>query len=229
MSEESTADSEIVHLTALQSIRHRPSMYIGDESGKINPNTLVIEAMCLAWSNACDGCCSTISISLIDDTVTIWDDGPGLDVTKQLSDTHSLIRAVFSEIHACRDAKANQSRDLCRVGIAVVTALSKATIYETAQCGFVWRQSFTAEDSSRKLEKIAATTEQWQRVTFVRDPTIFGPNKLTCDGVIEVHNAASNGLPPYEKNRLPAANARLTLADAATNSCIVLNAGVTKR
>ncbi|MFO0976453.1 MAG: hypothetical protein U0996_08650 [Planctomycetaceae bacterium] len=228
MPQESTADSEIVHLTALQSIRRRPSMYIGDESGKINPNTLVMEALCLAWSNACDRCCSRVSINLADDTVVIWDDGPGLDVFKQLSGSHSLIRAVFTEVHACRDAKVNQSRDLCRVGIAIVTALSRETIYETAQCGFVWRQSFTAEDPNCKLEKLAPTTEQWQRVTVIRDPAIFGPSKFTCDGVIEVHNAASNGLPPYEKNRLPAADVRLTLTDDATNRCVVLNAGVTK-
>ncbi len=223
-----TDDEPIKHLTALEAIRCRPGMYIGGPNFELDPHVLVMEALCLAWANACDQCASRIHIDLTPThDVVIWDDGPGLDVTKQLSDTHSLIRAVFTESHACRDAKTSlRNRDLCRVGIVVVTALSKNTIYETAQDGFLWRQVFSPDSPDSPLEQLTPTTDRWQRVTFNPDSVIFGDQQVTVAGVRSVFQKALTGTPTKLQPKLPAASASLTVTDQISGETVSLNSAV---
>jgi len=221
-------DGPIKHLTALEAIRRRPGMYIGGPNYQLDPHVLVMEALCLAWANACDQCTSRIQIDLTSsDDVVIWDDGPGLDVTKQLSDTHSLIRAVFTETHACREAKTSlRSRDVCRVGIVVVTALSERTTYETAQDGYLWRQNFTPDTPESTIEQLTPTPDRWQRVTFKPDSTIFGGSQISLAGIRAIFQNALAGHPAETQPRLPPASVELTATDHQTGETLTLNQAV---
>lgn len=218
----------IKHLTALEAIRCRPGMYIGGPDYELDPHVLVMEALCLAWANACDQCASRIQIDLTPtQEVVIWDDGPGLDVTKQLSDTHSLIQAVFTESHAGRDAKTSlRNRDLCRVGIVAVTALSKNTIYETAQDGYLWRQVFSPNPPDSPLQQMTPTTDRWQRVTFNPDSAIFGDQQVTVAGIRSVFQKTLTGTPTERQPKLPTTSASLIVTDQKTGETASLNSAI---
>jgi len=214
--------SSIEHLIALQAIHRRPAMYIGEA---LDPHMVVREALCLACDNACGGCASEIRISIKPDhEIAIRDNGPGLDATRKQPDSPTLIEAVFTKLFACRDAKkSSRNRGLCRAGIVVVTALSTHTMYETAQAGFVWRQSFTPDGPVAPIDKVQATTDQWQRVTFKPDDAIFGDHQITPRGIKAMIRDALDDASTEDKPPTLPASVPFTVTEEATGETFTLN------
>lgn len=116
---------EISVLSTAEAIRRRPEMYAGDIN---DPNTLVrlvVEAMCLARAQACEGLCTKIEITLLPEGfVRVEDNGHGAKLSLDENGVSAMDR-ILTELYACRDLKGGHDH-FCKIGLVAVVALSSS-------------------------------------------------------------------------------------------------------
>ena len=177
---------DIQILEGLDAVRLRPGMYIGT-TGPKGLHHLVWEIVDNSIDEAANGFCTRIIVTLHKDgSVTVEDNGRGIQVAEHPVKKVSAAEVVFTELHA--GGKFNNenyaySGGLHGVGASVVNALSRWLKLEICRDGKKYVQEYESkEDKNGKIrggvpkyplkeEGVSVTTGT--SVTFMPDDRIF--------------------------------------------------------
>ncbi len=144
-------DKDLQHLSDLEHVRERPSMYIGDTTVR-GLHHLVYEVVDNSIDEAMAGFAKTVSVTVhTDGSVTVEDDGRGIPVTKhdQLSEeldrevsTLEGVMTVLKFGGKFEKGAYQTSGGLHGVGVTVVNFLSQWAETEVSRDGFTWTQEY---------------------------------------------------------------------------------------
>ncbi|TWU12607.1 DNA topoisomerase 4 subunit B [Symmachiella macrocystis] len=202
----------IKSLSATDGIRDRPAMYLSEFGQPHAVNSLLQECLCISLDNAFEGCATEIRITLRKDgSIAIWDNGPPLPLIG--SDGLPAIQPLLTKLNACRDAKRAVHKDLCRVGVVVVNALSE---WLKVDCGIDarhWRQEYQQGSPAGPFVDIGDTTETWEQISFLPDRSLLGETQFD--------------IPTFQRwftdQQFAISNCRITLEDDVTDERILLS------
>lgn len=166
--------SDIEVLDGLETIRHRPSLYIGDVSSSESTNRLVLEALCLAIHDQTAELVQAIVVSISGDRVRIDYGGPGLPLGQYPDRKLTFIEAIMTMLFACRDAKKSEHvRSFCSAGITVTNALSVWCTITVLREGGIWRQRYERGRTKTPLERIGETDTTGTTLEFEIDRSLM--------------------------------------------------------
>lgn len=173
---------EIVLRPAVEAIRLRPHMYVGE--GGADVHHLVLEAMCLALTEGHCGSCTSLSVHVDGVNLQVSDNGLGISLEPDKAGVPFAQRAM-TVAGACRDHKEHQrlKHQLCAVGLVVVNALSSTASVVSSDGQRAWRQSYThgvPEGPFTEVEGVmpAGTTLQFQFEADFLGSSEFDPATL---------------------------------------------------
>ncbi len=183
-------DKSITHLSDLEHVRERPSMYIGDTTAR-GLHHLVYEVVDNSIDEAMAKFAKTISVTVhTDGSVTVEDDGRGIPVTKheQLSEEFdrevSTLEGVMTVLKFGgkfgKDAYAI-SGGLHGVGVTVVNFLSQWAEVEVSRDGYTWTQEYQRGEPTSPVARGRATKKTGTKTTFKADAQIFSTTKYSFD------------------------------------------------
>ena len=174
-------ESQIKVLRAMEAIRKRPGMYIGDTTPR-GLHHLAWEIVDNAIDEAMAGRCSNISVTVHpDESCTVTDDGDGIPVGPHPTEKISTVEVVFCKLHAGGkfDHRAYKvAGGLHGVGASVVNALSEWTEVEVSRDGEVYHIEFERGKKKSELRKIGKRKRSGTKVTFKADGEIFPDIRL---------------------------------------------------
>jgi DNA gyrase subunit B len=163
-------------LDIIAAIRKRPGMYVGD----VNNGSGLLHVLWEVVGNAVDehlaGFCRSIRVTLEDEgRVTVEDDGRGISVAP-MPDGVSLLETALTRVHDRATFDGHEKHvhlDGGGLGLAVVNAVSRETVVESAHGGRLHRQEFRAGSAVTPLVDLGDTARTGTRVTFAPDPEVF--------------------------------------------------------
>ena len=186
-----TYDAEsITVLEGLEAVRKRPGMYIGSVSTR-GLNHLIYEILDNSVDEHLAGFCTEIHVTLNKDgSACISDNGRGIPVGMHKKGV-SAERLVFTTLHAGGKFDNNAyktSGGLHGVGSSVVNALSEWMNVEIKTGGFIYRDSYSRGNPTKKLvggllEPEGKTTKSGTTVTFLPDAEIFDRIRFKEDDI----------------------------------------------
>lgn len=141
-SENISAD-DIEVLEGLEPIRRRAQMYVGDLSRAELPSDLILASLCHAIDEAMEGNCKHITVTIRDTEVcTCYDTGMSLKVHPRTGKVAA--ETLISILLACHNMKKNfeVGSMYCKLGLAVLNALSSEFHAEIVANGRVGRQAY---------------------------------------------------------------------------------------
>ncbi|MEM1399011.1 MAG: ATP-binding protein, partial [Pseudomonadota bacterium] len=171
---------DIEVLEGLEPVRRRPGMYVGGTDERALHH-LAAEILDNAMDEVVAGHASWIDVSLeADGTVTIRDNGRGIPVDEHPKfPGRSVLDVILTTLHSGGKFGGGAyatSGGLHGVGVSVVNALSERMIVEVARERKLWRRQFARGEPVGELESAgAAPNRRGTTVSFIPDPTIFGP------------------------------------------------------
>ncbi len=178
---------DIQHLTDLEHVRKRPSMYIGD-TGSRGLHHLVYEVVDNSIDEAMAGFASKIKVKINNDgSVTVSDDGRGIPVDRhdQLSEEEgreiSTLEGVMTKLKfggKFEKGVYQTSGGLHGVGVTVVNFLSEWCEVEVCRDGTVYQQEYERGVPTGEVSKVGSTDKVGTKTTFKPDPQIFNPTKF---------------------------------------------------
>ena len=177
MSAEYNAD-QIQILEGLEAVRKRPGMYIGSTSSR-GLHHLVYEIVDNAVDEALAGYCDTIDVQInSDNSITVIDDGRGIQVDIQKKAGLPAVEVVFTILHAggkFGGGGYKVSGGLHGVGASVVNALSEWLEVEVYHGGKVYKQRYERGKTMYPLKIVGdcPADKHGTKVTFLPDKTIF--------------------------------------------------------
>ena len=186
---EYTAES-ITVLEGLEAVRKRPGMYIGSVSTR-GLNHLVYEILDNSVDEHLAGFCNEIWVTLNEDgSATVKDNGRGIPVGMHKKGA-SAERLVFTTLHAGGKFDNNAyktSGGLHGVGSSVVNALSEWMNVEIKTGGFIYRDSYSRGNPTKKLtngllEPEGKTRESGTCISFLPDNEIFDRIRFKEDDI----------------------------------------------
>jgi DNA gyrase subunit B len=177
---------EIQVFKALEGVRRRPGMYVGDIEDGSGLRNLIWEVV----GNVIDLHLARMATELhveigADSWVTVSDDGPGIPVEPAGPDAIPLLEAICTRLHVGGTYDGHyphvhvtpfgdgQQMPIA-YGLAVVNALSTRLDVETTRGGVRWAQTFERGDRRTELRQLGPTTIEGTTIRFQRDPEIFG-------------------------------------------------------
>src|SRR5215475_15070146 len=188
-SAEYTAEN-LQHLSDLEHVRERPSMYIGDTTVR-GLHHLVYEVVDNSIDEAMAGHATTVSVSInVDGSVTVEDDGRGIPVERhaQLSEEAgrdmSTLEGVMTVLKfggKFEKGAYQTSGGLHGVGVTVVNFLSEWCEVEVCRDGHVWQQEYERGLPQGPVKRVGATTKTGTKTTFKPDAQIFQTTKFSYD------------------------------------------------
>ncbi len=186
-----TYDAEsITVLEGLEAVRKRPGMYIGSVSTR-GLNHLIYEILDNSVDEHLAGFCTEIHVTLNKDgSACVSDNGRGIPVGMHKKGV-SAERLVFTTLHAGGKFDNNAyktSGGLHGVGSSVVNALSEWMNVEIKTGGFIYRDSYSRGNPTKKLvggllEPEGKTTKSGTTVTFLPDSEIFDRIRFKEDDI----------------------------------------------
>jgi DNA gyrase subunit B len=181
---DSYSSEDLQHLSDLEHVRERPSMYIGDTTQR-GLHHLVYEVVDNSIDEAMAGHATTVSVSInVDGSVTVEDDGRGIPVERhaQLSEeigrdvsTLEGVMTVLKFGGKFEKGAYQTSGGLHGVGVTVVNFLSEWCEVEVCRGGQVYHQEYERGIPKTDVRRVGHTTKRGTKTTFKADPQIF-PN-----------------------------------------------------
>lgn len=181
---------DLKHLSDMEHVRERPSMYIGDTTLK-GLHHLVYEVVDNSIDEVMAGHAKSVTVRINSDgSVTVEDDGRGIPVTKheQLSEEMdrevSTLEGVMTVLKfgGKFEKKAYEtSGGLHGVGVTVVNFLSQWCEVEVYREGNVWTQGYERGAATGPIVKGHSTKKIGTKTTFKPDGTIFPNTKYNFD------------------------------------------------
>jgi len=175
---------QLEHLSDLEHVRERPSMYIGDTTPR-GLHHLVYEVVDNSIDEAMAGFASHISVAInIDGSVTVEDDGRGIPVdrhdqlSEQLDRDVSTLEGVMTVLKfggKFTKGAYQTSGGLHGVGVTVVNFLSEWCEVDVFRDGHVYHQEYERGVPKDDVHRVGTSDKVGTKTTFKPDPNIF-PN-----------------------------------------------------
>lgn len=177
---------DLEHLSDLEHVRERPSMYIGDTTSR-GLHHLVYEVVDNSIDEAMADFATEVSVTINGDgSVTVEDDGRGVPVEKheQLSEQMdrevSTLEGVMTVLKfggKFSKGAYQTSGGLHGVGVTVVNFLSEWAEVEVCREGHVHHQEYERGVPKGPVRRIGVTDKRGTKTTFKPDPKIFQVTK----------------------------------------------------
>ena len=169
---------DLKHLSDLEHVRERPSMYIGDTTPR-GLHHLVYEVVDNSIDEAMAGHAREISVMINNDgSVTVEDDGRGIPVEMHPDLGCSTLQGVMTVLKfggKFEKGAYQASGGLHGVGVTVVNFLSEWCEVEVRRGGHVYQQEYERGVPTADVRRIGKTDKRGTKTTFKPDPLIF-PN-----------------------------------------------------
>ncbi len=174
---ESQYDAEdLEHLSDLEHVRQRPSMYIGDTASR-GLHHLVFEVVDNSIDEAMAGYATEISVTINGDgSVTVEDDGRGIPVEVHPDLGVSTLEGVMTVLKfggKFRKGAYQTSGGLHGVGVTVVNFLSEWCEVQVCRQGHVYQQEYERGVPVGEVRRLGRTERRGTKTTFKPDPLIF--------------------------------------------------------
>lgn len=179
--------SDLEHLSDLEHVRERPSMYIGDTSNR-GLHHLVYEVVDNSIDEAMANYATEIRVFINPDgSVTVEDDGRGIPVEKhdQLSEQMerdvSTLEGVMTVLKfggKFSKGAYQTSGGLHGVGVTVVNFLSEWCEVEVCREGHVYHQEYERGIPKGDVRRVGTSDRRGTKTTFKPDPQIFSVTKF---------------------------------------------------
>src|SRR5262245_42242235 len=186
----SYSSEDLQHLSDLEHVRERPSMYIGDTTQR-GLHHLVYEVVDNSIDEAMAGHATTVSVSInVDGSVTVEDDGRGIPVERhaQLSEEAgrdmSTLEGVMTVLKfggKFEKGAYQTSGGLHGVGVTVVNFLSEWCEVEVRRKGTVYHQEYERGVPTGDVRAIGSTNKTGTMTTFKPDSQIFPNTRFIYD------------------------------------------------
>jgi DNA gyrase subunit B len=180
--------SDLEHLSDLEHVRERPSMYIGDTTLR-GLHHLVYEVVDNSIDEAMAGYANEVRVLVNPDgSVTVEDDGRGIPVEKheQLSEQMdrdvSTLEGVMTVLKfggKFSKGAYQTSGGLHGVGVTVVNFLSEWCEVEVSRDGHIYHQEYERGVPKGEVRRIGTSERRGTKTTFKPDPLIFPVTKFT--------------------------------------------------
>ncbi|MBI3837642.1 MAG: DNA gyrase subunit B, partial [Planctomycetia bacterium] len=172
---------DLQHLSDLEHVRERPSMYIGDTTVR-GLHHMVYEVVDNSIDEAMAGHAHQISVVINSDgSVTVEDDGRGIPVEEHPDLGFSTLQGVMTVLKF--GGKFNKgayqtSGGLHGVGVTVVNFLSEWCEVEVRRGGHVFQQEYERGVPIGDVRRIGTTDKVGTKTIFKPDPLIFPNTKF---------------------------------------------------
>jgi DNA gyrase subunit B len=186
--------TSLEHLSDLEHVRERPSMYIGDTTIR-GLHHLVYEVVDNSIDEAMAGHATNVSVIInVDGSVTVEDDGRGIPVDRheQLSEQFgrdvSTLEGVMTVLKfggKFTKGAYQTSGGLHGVGVTVVNFLSEWAEVDVYRNGHVHHQEYERGVPKGEARRVGASTKRGTKTTFKPDPTIFPVTKFNYSTLLK--------------------------------------------
>jgi DNA gyrase subunit B len=167
---------QLEHLSDLEHVRQRPSMYIADTAAR-GLHHLVFEVVDNSIDEAMAGYAREISVRINNDgSVTVEDDGRGVPVEEHPDLGFSTLEGVMTVLKfggKFHKGAYQTSGGLHGVGVTVVNFLSEWCEVEVRREGHVYQQEYERGMPTAEVARIGTTDRRGTKTTFKPDPQIF--------------------------------------------------------
>ncbi|MEE8450317.1 MAG: ATP-binding protein, partial [Thermoguttaceae bacterium] len=183
---EQTGDADygadkLEHLSDLEHVRERPSMYIADTTLR-GLHHLVYEVVDNSIDEAMANYATAISVSINNDgSVTVEDDGRGIPVEEHPDLGMSTLQGVMTVLKfggKFTKGVYQTSGGLHGVGVTVVNFLSEWCEVEVRREGHVYQQEYERGVPTGDVKRIGRSDRVGTKTTFKADPMIFPDTKF---------------------------------------------------
>jgi len=168
--------AQIQVLEAMEAVRRRPGMYIGD-TAKRGLHHLIFEVVDNSIDEAVAGFCDEIEVRLRKDGfVVVKDNGRGIPVDTQPQTGLPAVEVALTMLHAGGKFGGNGykvSGGLHGVGVSVVNALSEKLIVRICRGGKIYEQSFERGKKVTELKVVGDCSATGTEISFKPDRLIF--------------------------------------------------------
>ncbi|MGA2060809.1 MAG: DNA gyrase subunit B [Thermoguttaceae bacterium] len=169
---------DLEHLSDLEHVRERPSMYIADTTPR-GLHHLVYEVVDNSIDETMAGYASEISVIINNDgSVTVEDNGRGIPVEQHPDLGFSTLQGVMTVLKfggKFKKGAYQTSGGLHGVGVTVVNFLSEWCEVEVRRQGHLYQQEYERGVPTGEVRRIGRTDRRGTKTTFKADPQIF-PN-----------------------------------------------------
>jgi DNA gyrase subunit B len=177
---------DLQHLSDLEHVRERPSMYIADTTLR-GLHHLVYEVVDNSIDEAMAGFATEISVVINNDgSVTVDDNGRGIPVEQHPDLGFSTLQGVMCVLKfggKFKKGAYQTSGGLHGVGVTVVNFLSEWCEVEVRRQGHVYQQEYERGVPTGDVRRIGRSDRVGTKTTFKADPQIF-PNTNFEYGVL---------------------------------------------
>lgn len=167
---------DLEHLSDMEHVRQRPSMYIGD-TGTRGVHHLVYEVVDNSIDEAMAGYASEIRVTIhTDGSVTVEDDGRGIPVELHSDLGVSTLEGVMTVLKfggKFGKGAYTTSGGLHGVGVTVVNFLSEWCEVEVYRDGYAHQQEYERGVPVGPVQRIGTTNRTGTKTSFKPDPQIF--------------------------------------------------------
>ena len=181
---------DLQHLSDLEHVRERPSMYIGDTTSR-GLHHLVFEVVDNSIDEAMAGYATTVRVQINNDgSVTVEDDGRGIPVgrhqqlSEELGRETSTLEGVMTVLKfggKFEKGAYQTSGGLHGVGVTVVNFLSQWCEVEVCRDGHVYQQEYERGIPQGEVKRLGATDKVRTKTTFKPDTQIFKTTQYSYD------------------------------------------------
>ncbi len=169
---------DLEHLSDLEHVRERPSMYIADTTAR-GLHHLVYEVVDNSIDETMAGFATEISVIINNDgSVTVEDNGRGIPVEQHPDLGFSTLQGVMTVLKfggKFKKGAYQTSGGLHGVGVTVVNFLSEWCEVEVRRQGHVYQQEYERGVPTGDVRRIGRSDRVGTKTTFKADPQIF-PN-----------------------------------------------------
>lgn len=162
----------------LDSIRQRPSMFIGDTTSR-GFHHLLCEVMDNAIEEVMNGFCNEVTLTLHDETtVSVEDNGRGIPVKSVSDGWRPFLEEVMMGLHTGETRRGYAAHvGMHGVGLFVVGALCERMVVDVHRDGLHYRMECACGVPVGGMKVVGESDRRGTAVTLTPDPEVFGDDK----------------------------------------------------